>query len=104
MFRSPTANAGLIAAALLGSCGGAASELAAPTPLFRAEQFFEGRTAGQGTLEIVFKDPQPIKVSGYGRTEPDGTLVLDQVVSRGNRAPERRQWRIRPDGPGRYIS
>jgi hypothetical protein len=104
MSRSASARAGLLAAVLLAGCGASASspELAASAPLFRAEQFFAGRTAGEGSLKIIFKDAQPIRVQGNGRTEADGSLVLDQVVHRGTRAPERRQWRIRPAGANRY--
>jgi len=104
MFRSRSAKAGLLAAAVLGSCGAApiAPELARPQPVFRAEQFFAGRTRGEGTLKIVLKDAEPIRVEGFGRVAPDGTLILDQTVWRGSRAPQKRQWRIRAVGPNRY--
>jgi hypothetical protein len=96
--------AGLIAAVALAGCGSAAPapELAAPRPLFRAGQFFSGRTEGRGTLKVVFKDAQQVRVEGVGRAEPGGTLVLDQVVWRGSLKPQKRQWRIRPVGQGRY--
>jgi hypothetical protein len=104
MFRSDSAKLGLLAAALLGGCSAKspAPELAAPAPVFRAERFFLGRTAGEGTLKIVFKDPQAIRVEGRGRVQPDGTLILDQMVWRSDKRPQQRQWRIRQVAPGRY--
>jgi hypothetical protein len=104
MSRSPGVKAGLVAAVALAGCGSAAPapELARSTPLFRAEQFFAGRTEGRGSLKIIFKDAQAVRVEGQGRAEADGTLVLDQIVRRGTEKPQRRQWRIRPAGNGRY--
>lgn len=104
MSRSASAKLGLLAAALLGGCSATspAPELAAPAPVFLAERFFLGRTAGEGSLKIVFKDAQSIRVEGRGRLQPDGTLILDQMVWRGGTAPKQRQWRIRTVAPGRY--
>ena len=104
MFRSTAAKAALLGAVLLGGCGAKepAPELAAATPLFRAERFFAGPTAGEGALKIVFKDAESIRVQGSGTVAPDGTLILDQTVWRGTRRPQKRQWRMRQIGPGRY--
>jgi len=104
MFQSTAAKAALLGAALLGGCGAKplAPELAAPSPVFRAERFFAGRTAGAGALKIVFKDAESIRVEGAGEVTADGTLILNQTVWRGTRAPQKRQWRIREIAPGRY--
>ena len=51
----------------------------------------------------MLKDAQPVRVEGVGHVAPNGTFLLDQVVTRGARAPEKRQWRIRQAGPGRYT-
>lgn len=98
------AKAGLLAAVLIGGCGSAspAPELAAPRPLFRAEQFFAGRTEGRGSLKIMFKDAQQVRVEGQGRADADGSMVLDQIVWRSGHKPQKRQWRLRPVGGGRY--
>lgn len=95
----------MLAAALLGGCGAKspAPELAAPTPLFRPEQFFAGRTAGSGSLKIIFKDAEAIRVEGRGRVAPDGTLILDQIVHRGAKNPQQRQWRIRTGSAGSFA-
>lgn len=102
MSRSTSVKAGLLAAALLGSCGAAPPppQPPAPTPVFRAEQFFAGRTAGQGSIKIIFKNAEALRVEGFGRMAQDGSLILDQTVWRGQRKPEKRQWRIRPAGTG----
>lgn len=42
-------------------------------------------------------------VDGKGWVEPDGTLILDQIVKRADHAPERRRWRFREMGPNRYA-
>lgn len=76
--------------------------LAAPAPAFDVAAFFSGRTAGEGTLDVVFKDPVPVRVEGRGRMLVDGTLVLDQIVARGEKPPQRREWRIRQVAPGRW--
>ncbi len=72
-------------------------------PPFVAECFFAGATDGIGTLRVAFRKPVTTHVEGRGRVEPDGTLVLDQTVVEGDKAPTTRQWRIRAAAPGRYI-
>jgi citrate synthase len=91
-----TVAAGACAAAPLGA------ELAAPAPVFSVERFFGGRTQGEGALKIMLKAAQPLHVEGRGSVDPDGTLILDQMVKRGGRAAQKRQWRFRSTGPGRY--
>jgi hypothetical protein len=77
--------------------------LQAPQPRFQVERFFSGRTAGEATLKIIWRDPVAVRVQGEGQVLADGTLVLNQLVERAGKAPQRRQWRIRPAGaPGRY--
>ena len=68
-----------------------------------AEAFFAGRTEGDASLKIVMRARKPVHVHGTGRVDPDGTLVLDQIVDDGSPTPDRRQWRITPRGPGHYA-
>lgn len=105
MFRSASAKAGLLAAVALAGCSASAPDegLARAQPVFDPAVFFAGRTQGDGTLKVVFKDAQPVRVQGSGQIAPDGSLTLDQVVVRGGRPPERRQWRIRRAGSGSFA-
>lgn len=77
-------------------------ELASATPVFAAERFFAGKTRGDGSLKIMLRSAESVRVEGNGWIDPDGTLVLEQIVQRGTRAPQKRQWRFRNAGPGRY--
>lgn len=78
------------------------AELAAPSPAFKAEQFFAGRTVGKGVIKSAFKPRASLSVESVGRVESDGTLVLDQRVERTGKPAEQRQWRIRKLAGGRY--
>ncbi len=77
--------------------------VAAPAPVFSAERFFEGRTEGRGTLKVVASRARPVHVLGTGHVEADGTLVLTQTVTEGDKPPKTREWRIRPVSPGHYA-
>lgn len=76
--------------------------LIATAPDFDAIRFFSGCTRGEGQLKIVLHARQRVSVVGVGKLEPDGTLVLDQIITRGTAAPSRRQWRLRRIAPDRY--
>ena len=103
MWRSANAKSVFCAAALLGGCSTRAAEpVVSRTPRFDPIAFFSGRTQGDGRLKILLKAEQQVRVQGQGRVEPDGTLVLEQVVRRGTRRVERREWRMREIGPDRY--
>lgn len=71
--------------------------------MFVPEQFFLGRTEGVGTLKLMMSKPETVRVRSHGYVEKDGTLVLDQIVERPSEEPERREWRFRKLGPGRYA-
>jgi hypothetical protein len=105
MFRSTGAKAALLGLVALAGCSASqpGEELARPQPTFDVAAFFAGRTHGDATLKIMFKDPEPVRVEGLGRAGADGALILDQVVTRGTRPPEKRQWRFRALGANRYA-
>lgn len=77
-------------------------QFAAPTPVFAPERFFEGKTEGNGTLKVIMKSAQTVKVRGMGRIEGD-TLLLEHVVERTGEPVERKHWRIKKLGMGRYA-
>lgn len=76
--------------------------LASPTPVFNAEEFFTGRSEGRGTVKVKLKPASTVRVSSVGKVE-QGVLILDQKVERPGKPTEQRQWRMRKAGPGRYT-
>lgn len=74
-----------------------------PAPSFSAQQFFSGHSEGQGTLHSVGHGAEQVSVHGLGHVEPDGTLVLDQLVERASQPRHRREWRLREVSPGHYA-
>jgi hypothetical protein len=120
MRAGPLAVALLLAPALAG-CVTAPPSLA-PVPLAQAEApvfdpftFFLGTSEGTGTLAKVMADDVPVRVKSSGRIEaearreaawaapPQRVLVLDQVVTEGDKPPRKRQWRLTEVAPGRYT-
>lgn len=95
----PTAH---IAAALALAACAPAVPAAGPAPVFDPLVFFAGRTEGAATLKIVMRASRAVRVQGSGRVEPDGTLVLDQLVAQEGKPATRRRWRIRRTGPASY--
>jgi hypothetical protein len=65
--------------------------------------FFTGRSAGQGTLDTIVGDSEPIRVRSLGRPDGKGGLVLIQDIRQGDNAPRRRSWTLRPVGGGRFT-
>ncbi len=78
------------------------AELASPTPVFTPERFFSGRTESSGTLKIVLRGEQTLRVRGTGHVEGD-TLVIEQLVERTGVKPERKLWHIKKLASGRYA-
>ena len=74
----------------------------AATP-FSPQLFFAGRTEGDGTLRKILSKPDHVLVHGSGRIDPDGVLVVDQIVLDGAKPPKHRAWRISEIAPGRYA-
>lgn len=77
--------------------------LARPTPVFSPQAFFNGRTIGEGTLQIDFLGSRHTHVVGWGRVEANGTLVLEQRVEEGGKPPRTRTWHVRPAVGGRLT-
>jgi hypothetical protein len=65
-------------------------------------EFFLGRTRGEGTLKIILQAPKHLSVDSIGRQEKDGTLVLQQTIRGGGKAPRTRYWRLRRKGPASF--
>lgn len=78
---------------------------AAPAPVPRADPaaLFEGRSSGEGRLELLFGRDRSFRVESRGRRQADGSFRLDQVVAFEGEAPRMRHWIIRPAGAGRFV-
>ncbi len=92
-----------IAGALTLAACAPAVPAAAPAPVFDPLAFFAGRTEGIARLKIVLRAARAVRVQGSGRVEPDGALVLDQIVAQEGKPATRRRWRIRRTGPATYA-
>jgi hypothetical protein len=106
--RATTARAGLLlplVAALLASCAAypRAEGPALAQPVFDPIVFFAGETRGTGTLRILFRREQPMRVRGTGYAGEDGVLRLRQEIERAGRTTTR-DWEIRATGPGSYAA
>ena len=79
--------------------------LAAAAPAhaaFNPVDFFRGRTHGDGTLKVIFQHSKRISVDSVGRSEPDGSLLLEQVIHEPGKPPRTRYWRLRETAPNRF--
>lgn len=87
----------MISVCLSGCLGGfrVAATPAQATPAFRPEQFFTGVTHGDGTLAVRGRADRAFQVVSTGRTDRDGSFVLDQTVTYANGAVNRRSFRMR---------
>lgn len=72
-------------------------------PLFDPVIFFAGHTEGRGALTVILQDSEPTLVDGRGVITANGTIVLDQTVTRGNGSPTHRTRHLHRDGPARYV-
>jgi hypothetical protein len=80
--------------------------LASATPAlaaFNPVEFFRGESHGTGVLKVIFQSPQTIKVDSFGRTEKDGSLLLEQVIHEPGKPARTRYWRMRQEGPNRFV-
>lgn len=74
----------------------------AASPTFDPIRFFAGRTQGTGLLKIALHRRQSTLVTGIGMADGDRSIVLDQVVRRGDVQPKHRTWHLQALGGGRY--
>lgn len=72
-----------------------AAALAALNPL----TFFTGTSHGAGTIKILFKGTQSLRVTSHGRSDGHGGVYLDQDVAEGRKSPKSRHWHIRLTSP-----
>lgn len=70
---------------------------------FNPVDFFRGRTHGDGRLKIIFQSTKTTSVDSLGTTEPDGSLLLKQVIREADKPPRVRYWRMRQTGPNAFA-
>lgn len=68
---------------------------------FDPMSFFAGHTHGQGTLKKLFSSPVRVTVDSVGNLHGD-TLILEQTIREGDKAPSVRRWTIRRVAPNLY--
>jgi hypothetical protein len=73
---------------------------AAPTT---PEQFFLGRTDGQGTVRVMLSGSHDVRVQSRGRMDQSGALILDQRVQEEGKPARNRSWRLTRAGPNRIT-
>jgi hypothetical protein len=95
----------LLAAPFLCACVSTPSvgQQDAAAPRFDVAQFFVGRTQGEGVLNVMMSGSRSVRVRSIGRSERDGSVVLDQDIEEQGKPPRRRSWRLREVAPGRYA-
>lgn len=69
---------------------------------FNPVEFFRGHTHGEGTLKIILQSSKHITVDSMGRSEKDGSLLLEQVVREPDKPPRTRYWHLRQTGPAQF--
>ena len=79
-----------------------AAALMAATAAFNPVEFFRGRTHGEGTLKVIFQSAKQMSVDSVGRTEKDGSLLLEQVIHEPGKPPRTRYWHMRQTAPDRF--
>lgn len=76
--------------------------LAAAAPTFDPLHFFAGRTRGDGQLKVILHRRVAVSVMGDGKLQPDGSLLLDQLVREGAKPTRSRRWTLRRTSANRY--
>ena len=67
------------------------------------EQFFLGRTEGQGTVRVMLSGSHSVRVQSRGRMNGSGALILDQRVEEEGKPARNRSWRLTRTGPNRLT-
>jgi len=77
---------------------------AAPAPgAFAPEQFFVGRTEGQGIVHVLLSGRHAVRDRSRGHIDRGGALVIDQIVEEEGKPARRRVWRLVRAGADRFT-
>lgn len=94
----------LVLPLVLAGCVGRAgrSDLARNDPRFDVARAFVGASKGEGQLKVAFRKRRAVHVESSGKLAPDGTIVVDQIITEERGRTNTRQWLLRETAPGRY--
>ena len=67
------------------------------------EQFFLGRTEGQGTARVMMSGSHSVRVQSRGRMDRSGALILEQRVEEEGKPARNRVWRLVRAGANRLT-
>lgn len=62
------------------------------------EQFFIGRTQGEGVVNMMMSRPHAVRDRSLGHVDRSGALILEQVVEEEGKPVRRRSWRLQRTG------
>ena len=63
------------------------------------EQFFIGRTEGEGRVSVILSGSHAVRAHSRGWMDRSGALSIDQVVEEEGKPARRRHWRLVRTGP-----
>ena len=67
------------------------------------EQFFVGRTQGQGTVRVMLSGSHGVRVQSRGRMDESGALIVDQRIHEEGKPARDRRWRLVRNGANRVT-
>lgn len=92
-----------MAALALSGCATAVQLPAAANARFDPVAWFTGTSHGDGTLHKLLSSPVRTSVDSVGRPDGSGGLILDQTIREGDKPVRKREWTMRPLGPGHFT-
>ena len=83
---------------------GPSSFAAVPQHDFTPQNGFGGTSEGNGSLVLLFGDPQPFHVESHGHQQSNGTFRLEQKVTFQGKTPQNRVWILTTVSPNHYSA
>ena len=91
------------AALALGGCATAVQLPAAANARFDPVAWFTGPSHGDGTLHKLLSSPVRTSVDSIGTPDGVGGMTLDQTLREPGKPARKREWIMRPLGPGHFT-
>jgi hypothetical protein len=67
------------------------------------EQFFIGTTQGAGTVSVIMSGSHAMRDRSRGHRDPDGALIIEQVIEEVGKPLRHRAWRLVRAGGDRIL-